>query len=139
MTAQDDLTRAKLSALPDRDALAARLKELIYVDSQGIPISRGGRLFYMRRSGAQEKSVLYYRAGKTGAEHVLIDPNAWSKDGSSTLHSWSVSWDGRRAAYNKSENNSDETTMYVMDVDTGKVSAKDVIPGTKYGSRVVDT
>src|SRR5438552_2869204 len=43
MKAQDDLTRSKLAAVPERAAIAARLKELFYVDSQSIPRTRGGR------------------------------------------------------------------------------------------------
>ncbi len=133
MKAQDTLTRAKLAAQPDRAAISARLKELFYVDSQGMPSNRGGRIFYRRRSGAQEKSVVYWRQGKAGAEKVLLDPNSWSTDGSSSLSGYSVSWDGKHVAYTVSENNSDESTMHVLDVASGKVSTVDVIPGTKYG------
>ena len=135
MHAESALGRAKLNALPGRDALAARLKELFYVDGQSVPYTRGGRTFYSRRSGTQEKWVTYWRAGKggkSGAEHVLLDPNTWSKDGSTSLHSHVPSWDGKRVAYTVSENNSDEATMHVMDIDTGKVSTIDVIPGAKY-------
>jgi prolyl oligopeptidase len=132
MKAQDDLARAKLTALPDRAAIAARAKELFYVDSQGMPSTRGNLVFYGRRTGTQEKSVAYWREGKTGAEHVMLDPNSWSADGSKSLHDWSVSWDGKRVAYTVSENNSDEATMHVMEVASGKVSTVDVIPGAKY-------
>ncbi|HEY2510738.1 MAG TPA: prolyl oligopeptidase family serine peptidase [Polyangiaceae bacterium] len=132
MKAQDDVTRKHLASLPERDALLARLKELYYVDTQSLPRTRGGRVFYERRSGTQEKSVVYWRQGKKGAEKLLLDPNAWSKDGSSSLHSWSVSWDGKKVAYTVAENNSDESTMRLIDVDTGKVSPVDAIAGVKY-------
>ena len=132
MKAEDDLARKKLAALSDRDAIAARLKELLYVDSESVPFARSGRVFYERRSGTQEKWVAYWRQGKKGTEKVLLDPNTWSKDGSSSLRDWSVSWDGKRVAYGVSENNSDEATMHVLDIDTGKVSTVDVIPGAKY-------
>ena len=132
MKAEDDLARKKLAALPERDAIAARLKELLYVDSQSTPHMKGGRLFYERRSGTQEKWVVYWRQGKKGTESVLLDPNTWSKDGSTSLRTWSVSWDGKRVAYGVSEHNSDEATMHVMDIDTGKASTIDVIPGAKY-------
>jgi prolyl oligopeptidase len=131
MRAQDDLTRAKLAALPERDAIAARLRELIYVDARGIPVSRDGRLFYLHRLASQEKAVLYCRE-RTGEERVLLDPNLWSEDGSSSLHAWSVSWDGSMVAYNRSERNSDEATLHVLHVATGAESPIDVIPGTKY-------
>ncbi len=145
MQSQDDLTRAKLATLPERDAIAARLKELIYIDGRGVPLARGGRLFYMHRRAAQEKAVLYVRplasegsggpeAETEGEARALLDPNLWSTDGSASLHGWSISWDGRKVAYNRSENNSDEATMHVLDVDSGEVSARDVIAGTKYAS-----
>jgi prolyl oligopeptidase len=132
MKAQDDLARARIAAQPERAAIAARLKELFYVDSQSMPSNKGGRIFYHRRSGTQEKSVLYWRQGKTGPETVLLDPNTWSTDGSSSLHDASASWDGKHLAYSVSENNSDEATMHVIEVATGKVSTVDVIPGAKY-------
>jgi len=138
MKAQDDLTRTKLAALPERAAIAARLKELFYVDSQGMPETRGDRVFYTRRSGTQEKNVAYWRLaakganGKTADEHVMLDPNTWSTDGSKSLNGWSVSWDGKRVAYTVSENHSDEATMHVMDIASGKESTIDTIPGAKY-------
>ena len=55
------------AALPERAAIAARLKELFYVDSQGMPETRGDRVFYTRRSGTQEKNVAYWRLAAKGA------------------------------------------------------------------------
>jgi prolyl oligopeptidase len=132
--AEDDLTRKKLAALPDREGILARLKDFAYVETAHPPIQRGTRFFYGRRSGTQEKTVLYWREGKKGPEKVLLDPNTWSKDGSSSLRDWSVSWDGKRVAYTVSENNADEATMHVADVATGQVSKVDVIPGARYAT-----
>ena len=134
MKAQDDLTRQRLASLPGRDALAARLKELLYVDSLDAPIHRGTRYFFARRHANREKSIVYWKDGAEGEEKVLLDPNAWAADGSVSLGSWSVSWDGKRVAYGKKINNSDEATLYLMDVATGKVSDVDVIPGAKYAT-----
>ena len=132
MTAQDGFTRQRLASLPGRDALAARLKELLYVDSLGAPLHRGTRYFYARRLASKEKSIVYWKEGVDGAERVLLDPNGWSADGSASLGTWSVSWDGARVAYGKKVNNSDEATLYVADVATGKDSDVDVIEGAKY-------
>src|SRR5688572_25866994 len=41
MGAQDALTRSTLGRLPDRDAIANRLRELFYVDSISPPVRRG--------------------------------------------------------------------------------------------------
>ncbi len=132
MSAQDRLARAELSKLPGRDAIAARLKELLYVESTGTPRHLGGRLFYPRREAAKEKAAVYWREGTGGPEKILLDPNAWSADGSVSLGVWSVSYDGRRVAYTVKSNNSDEATLYVMDVATGAKSTLDVIAGAKY-------
>ncbi len=134
MNAEDAFARKELAALPGRGALEARLKELLYVDSLGAPIHRGTRYFYSRRHASQEKSVVYWKEGMDGAEKVLLDPNAWSTDGSAGLGAWSVSWDGKSVAYGKKVNNSDEATLHVMDVATGKVSDVDVIEGAKYAN-----
>jgi prolyl oligopeptidase len=133
-TEQDAFARALLSKLPGRDAIAIRLKELFYVESAGTPRHRGTRYFYPRRDAGKEKFTVYVREAKEGADRVLLDPNAWSPDGSVSLGVWSVSWDGKTVAYAVKGNNSDEATLYVMDVATGKKSVVDVIEGAKYAS-----
>jgi prolyl oligopeptidase len=132
MKAQDDFTRQRLASLPGRDAMSSRLKELYYIDVLSAPQHRGSRYFFTRRHANKEKSVVYWREGADGAEKVLFDPNVWSADGSASLGGWHVSWDGTRVAYQKKINNSDEATLYVMDVETGVVSDVDVIEGAKY-------
>jgi prolyl oligopeptidase len=130
--AEDALARAYLSKLPGREEFAARLKELFYVESAGTPTHHGKRWFYPKRDAGKEKFTVYWREGKDGPDRVLLDPNAWSADGSVSLGVWSVSWDGNTVAYAVKANNSDEATLYVMDVATGKKSDVDVIEGAKY-------
>src|SRR5262249_25678095 len=86
-----------------------------------------------RRLATKEKPIVYYRETKNGAEQVLLDPNAWSEgDKNISLGGWWPSWDGKRVAYTIKPNNSDESTLHVMEVATGKVSDVDVIEGAKY-------
>lgn len=132
VTSQNELARTELAKLPGRDEIAARLKELFYVESTGTPRRAGGRLFYPHRGATQEKGAVYWREGKAGPEKTLLDPNTWSADGSVSLGVWSVSYDGRKVAYTVKSNNSDEATLYVLDVATGAKSAIDVIEGAKY-------
>lgn len=131
---QDAFARARLARLPERDAFVARAKELFYVESAGAPRHLGNRWFYPRRDAGKEKTTVYWREGHEGEEKVLLDPNAWSPDGSTSLGVWAVSYDGKRVAYTVKTNNSDEATLYVMDVATGKKSDVDVIAGAKYAS-----
>lgn len=134
MKSQDELTRGILKALPERDAIAARLKELYYIDTVSAPRHRKGRYFVTRRHASKEKSVVYWKQGKQGEEKVLFDPNTWSEDGSTALGAWQPSWDGQRVAYQVRKNNSDEATLHVIDVASGKRSEVDVIEGAKYAS-----
>ena len=131
--AQDKLARQQLAALPGRDELAERFRELYYVDSISPPVHRGNRYFYLRRHADREKGIYYWREGENGQERVLLDPNRMSADGSTSLGVLSVTLDGKTVAYTLRQNNSDEATLHVMDVATGKVSERDVIEGAKYG------
>ncbi|NUP06690.1 MAG: S9 family peptidase [Polyangiaceae bacterium] len=130
--AQDKLARAELSRMPERDAIATRLKELLYIDSLSAPRKRGQRYFYSRRHADKEKAIVYVKDGEKGKERILLDPNAWSSDGSVSLGTWSPTWDGKKVAYAQRANNADEATLYVLDVDTMKKSEVDVIEGAKY-------
>ncbi len=132
MKAQDELARTHLGALPHRDALEERLIALTYIDSVSPPSHRGDKYFFARSHADKEKAVYYFRRGKDGKDEVLIDPNLLSDDGSVSVRGTSPSKSGRYVAYKLSENNADAATLYVRDLETGKDSAVDVIPGAKY-------
>jgi len=134
MKAQAGFTRARLDALPERPALVARLKELLYLDQLGAPQHRGSRYFFGRLHADKEKAIIYWKEGHDGEPQVLLDPNGWSKDGSTALGGYSVSWDGKKVAYQMRPNNSDEATLYVQEVATGKRSEIDTIEGAKYAT-----
>ncbi|MHB8873259.1 MAG: prolyl oligopeptidase family serine peptidase [Myxococcaceae bacterium] len=132
MAGQDKVTREKLAKLPGREALLKRYAELYYLDSVSAPQKRGGRLFYSRTHKDKEKGILYWREGEKGEEKVLLDPNAWSKDGTVSLGVWVPSWDGKKVAFAQKPNAADEATLHVVDVGSGEWSKVDVIEGAKY-------
>jgi prolyl oligopeptidase len=132
MAEQDAAARSALAGLPARQALRRRFRELYYVDAISAPLHRGGRYFYTRRHADREKAVVYWREGAQGSERVLLDPNAISADGSTALGVWVPAWDGGTVVYALRPNNSDEATLYVRDVATGRISDVDVIEGGKY-------
>ncbi len=132
MDAQDKLARGWLAQQPGKDKLVARLKQLYYVDSIGAPHRRGKNFFYTRTHADKEKMIFYWREGEKGAEHVLLDPNTMSADGTVSIGVMVPSWDGKRVAYTVKANNSDESTLHVMEVANGKESEIDRIEGAKY-------
>jgi prolyl oligopeptidase len=130
--AQDAHARAVLAGLPGRTALAERARALFYLEAMGRPVVRAGRIFYGRRAAGAEKAALAFRQGEDGPERTLLDPNTWSADGSLSLGDWRPSWDGSLVAYQVHRNNSDEATLRVVEVATGRVREEDDIPGGKY-------
>jgi len=117
--AQDALARPYLDGLPGRDALEARLHELLAAGLATIPSLRGERAFYMRRGAGQEHAVLVVREGD--AERVLIDPSTLSEDDTITLDGWVPSIEGDRLAYWLSEGGDEEASLRVMDVASGEL------------------
>jgi prolyl oligopeptidase len=88
MAGRDAHARAALAALPERDALVQRFKELLYVESRSAPERAGGRLFYSVKPADKEKAIYYWQEGEAGAPQVLLDPNTMSADGSLPCTRW---------------------------------------------------
>ena len=128
--AQNARTRAVLDAVPQRARFAERLRELLAVGLLETPRPVAGRLFHVRRAGAQKQSVLYVRDGLDGADRPLIDPNALDADGLVTIDWWYASGDARYVAYGLSRGGTEMSTLHVRDVATGQ-DLPDVIPHTQ--------
>ena len=125
--AQADFTENFLSKLPRRKAMLDRLKQLQDYDKHGLPYKVAGRLFYSRKSGLQSQGVVYWREDQPGArEHVLLDPNTLSKDGTVALSGYDITEDGHLIAYGLSEAGSDWERWKVREVATGKDLPDDI-------------
>jgi len=118
--AQDAVTAEVLGSLPLREEFAARLEELVHAGAVGVPVWRGERAFSTRRDPGQEHAVLRVREAN-GTQRVLVDPMALDPAGTTTLDAWSASWEGDRLAYQLSTGGDEESSLYVLDVATGKV------------------
>jgi prolyl oligopeptidase len=120
VTAQNDVTRKYLEALPKLNAIKKRYTELYNFEKFGLPFKEGGRYFWDRNDGLQQQSVLYTADSLTATPTVLLDPNTLSKDGTVSIAFTSVSRDGRYLAYGISSAGSDWNEIRVRDVRTGK-------------------
>jgi len=120
LAAQDALLAEHMTGLTGREALAARIYELLGAGSVSAPAWRGQRRFFTRRAPGQEHAVLYTATPETG-ERVLIDPIAIDKSGTTTLDAWQPDKEGRLLCYQLSEGGDEESVLRVMDVATGEV------------------
>lgn len=109
-------------------AAAERLGELLSIGVLSGPQLKGKRLFTSKREGDQERPVVWVEdeLGK----RILLDPNAWKAEGKIALDWMVPSEDGRYVAYGTSLNGDEESTLSVIDVESGqKLSEK--IPWTR--------
>lgn len=123
MKAQADHTRATLDALPGRGALLERIHALSNSDvRRGDFLRRGERYFYQVSEPGTQQPRLYYRDGLKGEEHLLIDPSALGRGTNTHLSVdyYMPSNDGRMLAYGVSSGGSEDSTLHVMEVETGK-------------------
>ncbi|HVS30935.1 MAG TPA: prolyl oligopeptidase family serine peptidase [Thermoanaerobaculia bacterium] len=118
--AQNQVTFGYLRSLPHRQAIRKRLTEIWDHEKYTIPQKEGGRYFFRKNDGLQNQYVLYVTSSFSESPRVLLDPNAWSKDGTMALGTYSPSRDGRHLAYSVSEAGSDWSVWRVVEIESGK-------------------
>ena len=121
VAAENKVTQAFLQAIPQRDAIGKRLTQLWNYPKYSAPFQRGGKYFYYKNDGLQNQTVLYVTNSLDEAPRVLIDPNAWSQDGTIALSSASPSDDAKLLAYTASEAGSDWKNLRILNVETGEL------------------
>jgi prolyl oligopeptidase len=117
--AQNIVTGAHLNTLPHRDAIHLRLKTLWDYPKYRTPFKAGGRYYVYENDGLQNQDVLYTKDTIDGEQHMLLDPNAWSADGTVAMSGTSFSDDGRYMAYAIADAGSDWKTWKIRDLGTG--------------------
>jgi prolyl oligopeptidase len=134
MKAQADYTHGVLAALPGRDALAARIKELDHAGDRVGALQRwGDHYFYLKREQGHDLPKYCVRDGLGGAERVLIDPEPMGAGGKHVSIDWTApSLDGKLLAYGLSTSGSEDSVLHVLDVATGK-ALPDVIDRAQFG------
>jgi prolyl oligopeptidase len=120
VTEQNKVTMGFLDAIPERNALRERLKELWNYERYTVPSKQGGRYFYSRNDGLQNQNVLYWLDRLDGEPRVVLDPNTLSEDGTVALSGASVSEDGKLLAYSLSSGGSDWQEWRVREIETGR-------------------
>ena len=114
-----------------RPQFADDLDQLEHVTTWTIPILRGNDLFFEKTLAGEGQASIYVRHGWTEKEKRLIDPAQFSRDPNTSVDLADVSRDGTLLAYFVREGGSDDTTVHVLNVKTGK-TLFDVIPRGDY-------
>jgi prolyl oligopeptidase len=123
-SAQNQLTRRVLDAVPQREEFYARLKELYGMASPeyyGLQF-RPGRLFAIKRQPPLQQPLLVTLVSPDdlASEVILIDPNRLDPSGGTAIDFFVASQDGKKVAVSISKGGSERGDLHIYDVETGQ-------------------
>ncbi|HLK61763.1 MAG TPA: prolyl oligopeptidase family serine peptidase [Chthonomonadaceae bacterium] len=117
---ENQVTNDYLAKIPYRSQIRTRLEQLGNHPRYSAPFKHGKDIFFYKNSGLQNQPVLYVQNGLNGKPEVIIDPNTLAADGTTRLTSFTLSRNGKYAAYGISLAGSDWQELHVMDLATRK-------------------
>ncbi len=118
--AENEVTSAYLNSIPFRASFKQRLEKLWNYERFSAPFKEGDYTYFFKNDGLQNQSVLY-REKKGMAADVFLDPNKFSKGGTTSLAGINFSKDGSKVAYQISEGGSDWRKVIILDAHTRKI------------------
>ena len=125
--AQNEVTFNYLDKIPYREQLKERLTKLWNYEKVGTPFKEGDYIYFSKNNGLQNQAVVYRKKGESGNEEVFLDPNTFSKDGTTSLGALSFSKDGKTAAYSISEGGSDWRKIIILDVESKTIKENTLV------------
>lgn len=127
---QNDHTRAVLDALPFRESLLQRIRQLSADTVLTSRIQRaGGLMFFQQRPLGADNYKLFVR--QNGRDRLLVDPTALSDHTSHvSLDWWRASPTGQHVVYGLSKDGSEDSTLRVLVVADG-TDLTERIPNTE--------
>jgi len=121
VTEQNKVTFGYLDNISYRDQLKKRLSNLWNYEKVGAPFIEGDYTYFYKNDGLQNQYVIY-RFKKEGDEpEVFLDPNTFSKDGTTSLGGVNFSDNGKLLAYSISEGGSDWRKIIIKNVETTEI------------------
>ncbi len=129
---QADYTNAALARIPGRAALLARIHALDNVSPAVRDVqTAGGKVFYRKAAPGDNNARLFVRDGLRGAERVLLDPQALTRNGVHfSIDYFAPAPDGKLVAYGVSPGGSENSTLHVLRTD-GSGEAGEAITRTE--------
>ena len=133
---ENSRTRAYLDGLPARAAIRAKLDALTGSDGPRHVdfMPAGDRIFALRfdPSRQQPRLVALGPDLDPDKEQVVLDPNQLDASGHTAIDWYQPSHDGKLVAVSLSQNGSEDGTLHVFDVATGKRIGRSRLPRVQY-------
>jgi prolyl oligopeptidase len=123
--AQQQRTRAYFDGIPWRDALRARVGQLLKAERTTYKHLRSGgsTVFAMKVQTPRQRPFLVALTDldDPASERVVVDPDAIDPSGETAIDFFVPSPDGTRVAVSLSEHGTEDGSLHIYDVDSGKV------------------
>jgi prolyl oligopeptidase len=123
--AQQRRARAYFDGVPWRETLRTRVERLMKAGRTSYKrLTSGGSTFFALKEqtpNQQPSLVALTDLDDTATERVVVDPGVIDPSGETTIDFFVPSPDGRRVAVSLSEHGTEDGTLHVYDVESGKV------------------
>lgn len=117
---QNKVTYKYLEEIPFRNNVKERLTKIWSFASMSAPFTKKKYTFFYKNTGTQNHSVLYVKKSAKDEPQVLLDPNTFSADGTTSMGQTAISKNGKYIAYSISNAGSDWMEIKVKEIATGK-------------------
>lgn len=130
---QNDVTFAYLDKIPFRKDIRSRIEQLWNYEKSSTPFKKANKYYFFKNNGLQNQDVLYQSESLQGPSKVLLDPNTFSADGTTSLSGYTFSKNGKYMTLMTSTGGSDWNDIMVKDLESGAIMP-DTIHWVKFSS-----
>jgi prolyl oligopeptidase len=114
---QTAYTRAYLDAIPGRNRIGERVKDLLSAEVLSEPWKASNRYFFTKRAAGAEQAIIAMRESASGEDVSLIDPHSRGEASTLSVNILTVSNDGKLLAYGVRQGGDDRYAVEVFDVE----------------------
>jgi prolyl oligopeptidase len=115
---QTRYARSYLDAIPERELIRRRIRELLDVETCDSLLKNGSRYFFRKRLPHQEQPCIYMREGADSEDQLLINPLERATGPFTAVNPLRVSPDGRLLLYEVKQGGERTGTFELLEIET---------------------
>lgn len=127
LAAQAQYSRTCLDAIPGRERIRERIRELLDIETCDSLQKVGNRYVFRKRAPRQEQPCIFLREGTVGEEKLLIDPADRGTGSHTAVRPLCISPNGRLLLYEVKEGGERTGTFELLNIEALK-TLPDVLP-----------
>jgi prolyl oligopeptidase len=118
---QTRYARAYLDAIPGRQQIRKRVRELLDIETYDSFLKSGNRYFFRKRLPGQQQPCIYFREPSSGRDQLLIDPVERGTGPYTAVIPVRISADGSLLLYEVKQGGERAGTFEIVDVSTRRI------------------